>query len=183
MILQQHKIVFAGTMGAGKSEAIKSLSSIEVLATEAINTDTEANSKMFTTVGIDYGEIILDDETKVGLYGTPGQDRFDFMWTIICKGAIGIIILIDHSRTERLQDLEFYLDNFKEYSDNIVIGITHLDEQNDQMLKIYRDYMIENNYRYPLFGVDVRLKNDVLLMIEALIAVVEVQNILFKGGV
>lgn len=51
------------------------------------------------------------------------------------------------------------------------------------MLKIYRDYMIENNYRYPLFGVDVRLKNDVLLMIEALIAVVEVQNILFKGGV
>ena len=56
--------------------------------------------------------------------------------------------------------------------------MTHLDEQNDQMLKIYRDYMIENNYRYPLFGVDVRLKDDVLLMIEALIAVVEVQNIL-----
>ena len=73
MILQQHKIVFAGTMGAGKSEAIKSLSSIEVLATEAINTDTEANSKMFTTVGIDYGELVLEDGTKVGLYGTPGQ--------------------------------------------------------------------------------------------------------------
>lgn len=183
MLLQQYKIVFGGAMGAGKSEAIKMLSDIPVMQTETINTDLDAHSKYLTTVGIDYGEIILDDETKVGLYGTPGQDRFDFMWTIICKGAIGIIILIDHSRKERVQDLEFYLANFKEYSDNIVIGITHLDEQNDQMLKIYRDYMIENNYRYPLFGVDVRLKNDVLLMIEALIAVVEVQNILFKGGV
>lgn len=78
MLLQQHKIVFGGTMGAGKSEAIKMLSDIPVIETEAINTDIDAHSKYLTTVGIDYGEIILDEETKIGLYGTPGQECADF---------------------------------------------------------------------------------------------------------
>jgi signal recognition particle receptor subunit beta len=65
MILQQYKIVFAGSMGAGKTEAIKSLSEIPVLATEAFNTDSQAHNKMQTTVGIDYGEITLDDGVKL----------------------------------------------------------------------------------------------------------------------
>ena len=80
MILHQYKIVFGGTMGSGKSTAIKALSEIEVLGTEALNTDIESHEKLLTTVGIDYGEITLDDGVKVGLYGTPGQDRFDFIW-------------------------------------------------------------------------------------------------------
>ena len=96
MILQQYKIVFAGSMGAGKTEAIKSLSEIPVLATEAFNTDSKTHNKMQTTVGIDYGEITLDDGAKIGLYGTPGQARFDFIWPLICKGALGVIILVDH---------------------------------------------------------------------------------------
>ena len=66
MIIQQYKIVFGGTMGAGKSRAIKALSEIEVLSTEALNTDLESHEKMLTTVGIDYGEITLDDGVKVG---------------------------------------------------------------------------------------------------------------------
>lgn len=178
MILQQYKIVFGGTMGAGKSAAIQVLSDIPVIGTEAINTDTDAHSKYLTTVGIDYGEISLDDDIKIGLYGTPGQDRFDFMWPIVCKGAIGTVILIDHTSNRRLQDLQFYVNAFRTYGNNIVIGITHLDEKNDQMLKIYRDWLKENNYSYPLFAVDARQKDDVLLMIEALIATMEVQQTL-----
>lgn len=177
MLLQQHKIVFGGTMGAGKSEAIKMLSDIPVIETEAINTDIDAHSKYLTTVGIDYGEIILDEETKIGLYGTPGQERFKFMWSIVCKGAIGTVILIDHTSPERLQDLDTYITAFEAYGENIVIGITHLDEQDDEMLKIYRDWMKTHQYHYPLFAVDARQRDDVLLMIEALIATVEVQNI------
>ena len=71
MIIQQYKIVFGGTMGSGKSSAIKALSEIDVLSTEALNTDLESHEKMLTTVGIDYGEITLGDGVKVGLYGTP----------------------------------------------------------------------------------------------------------------
>lgn len=174
MILQQYKIVFGGTMGAGKSAAIQALSDIPVIGTEAVNTDTDAHSKYLTTVGIDYGEIVLDEGLKIGLYGTPGQDRFDFMWSIVCKGAIGTVILIDHSRNERLQDLEFYLKAFEAHGNNIVVGITHLDQQDDQMLKIYRDWMQVNHRHYPLFAVDARQKDDVLLMTEALIATAEI---------
>lgn len=175
MILQQYKIVFGGTMGAGKSAAIKALSDIGVLSTEAVNTDTQAHQKALTTVGIDYGEISLDDGTKIGLYGTPGQDRFDFMWSIVCKGAIGIVVLIDHSSSQRLKDLEFYLKAFEDLGTNIVVGVTHLDLEHDQKLKIYRDWMQIHQKKFPLFAVDARKKDDVLLMIETLIAKLEMQ--------
>ncbi|NNH01807.1 ATP/GTP-binding protein [Acinetobacter sp. ANC 5414] len=177
MILQQYKIVFGGSMGAGKSAAIKVLSDIPVIETEAMNTDINRHSKYSTTVGIDYGEIVLEDDTKIGLYGTPGQDRFDFMWSIVCKGAIGVGILIDHSSAERLQDLQTYLNAFQSYSENIVIGITHLDQQDDQMLKIYRDWMSLHLYSYPIFAVDARQKDDVLLMVEVLISAIETRTI------
>ena len=175
VILQQYKIVFGGTMGAGKSAAIKTLSDIGVISTEAVNTDTQSHQKALTTVGIDYGEISLDDNTKIGLYGTPGQGRFDFMWSIVCKGAIGIVILIDHSSSQRLKDLEFYLNAFENLGTNIVIGITHLDLQHDQKLKIYRDWMQIYKKDFPLFAVDARKKDDVLLLIETLITKLEIQ--------
>ena len=177
MILQQYKIVFDGTMGAGKSAAIKTLSDVAVISTEAVNTDTQAHSKLLTTVGIDYGEIKLDDDTKIGLYGTPGQDRFDFMWSIVCKGAIGIVLLIDHSSSERLLDLEFYLNAFENYGSNIVVGITHIDVEHELKLKTYRDWMRIHQKNYPIFAVDAREKDDVLLLIETLIAMLESQNL------
>lgn len=175
MLLQKYKIVFGGTMGAGKSSAINMLSDVPVVSTEAVNTDMQAHSKALTTVGIDYGEIVLDDGATIGLYGTPGQERFNFMWSIVCKGAIGIVVLIDHSSANRLKDLDFYLNEFKKYGENIVIGITHLDESQDQQLKLYRDWLNVNKYNYPLFSVDARQKNDVLLMVETLIANVEIE--------
>lgn len=175
MIIQKYKIVFGGTMGAGKTEAIRSLSEISILSTEAVNTDEQSHSKALTTVGIDYGEIKLDQGMVVGLYGTPGQDRFDFIWSVICKGAIGAVILIDHSRKSSLEDLEFYVNTFKEYVDNIVIGITHVDEDSQQLLKKYRHWLELKNYSMPLFAVDAREKDEVLLLVETLIARAEVE--------
>lgn len=176
MILQQHKIVFAGTMGAGKSEAIKSLSEVDVVSTEAINTDISFNDKMFTTVGIDYGELILEDGTKVGLYGTPGQERFDFIWNIICKGALGVIVLIDHSVEQPIHHLDFYLNYFKPISKNIIIGITHLDKKSSYSTAIYREWEASQlPPRNPLFFIDARKKQDVLLLIDTLITNTEVQ--------
>lgn len=175
MILQKYKIVFGGTMGAGKTEAIKSLSETKVLSTEAFNTDQEAHNKALTTVGIDYGEIRLEDGTIVGLYGTPGQDRFDFIWSVICKGAIGAVILIDHTRQSALEDLQFYYDAFKEHLNNVVIGITHVDTDPQQLLKSYHDWMKIHNLSVPIFALDARKKDDVLLMVEALIARAEVE--------
>jgi uncharacterized protein len=180
MILQRYKIVFGGTMGAGKSAAIQALSDIPVLSTEALNTDQSVSDKAWTTVGIDYGEIKLEDDLIIGLYGTPGQDRFDFMWDIICQGTMGIVLLIDHSRAERLQDLEFYLNAFKGYSANIVIGVSHVDVSDDQMLKIYRDWLNLHDFNCALFQIDAREKDDVLLMLEALLATAEINMLMLS---
>ena len=174
MIIQQYKIVFGGTMGSGKSSAIKALSEIDVLSTEALNTDLESHEKMLTTVGIDYGEITLDDGVKVGLYGTPGQDRFDFIWAVICKGAIGTIVMIDHATENPLIDLDHYVQAFQPFGNNIVIAITHIDRKPERTLSIYRDWLKARELNYPLFFVDARQQDDVLLLVETLIANIEV---------
>lgn len=174
MILHQYKIVFGGSMGAGKSSAIQSLSDIPVLSTEALNTDTNAHEKLQTTVGIDYGEITLDDGLKIGLYGTPGQDRFDFMWSVISKGAIGMIVLIDHSGENPLKDLDFYVSSFKEFSTNIAIGITHVDAKQERSTVMYREWLEKQQYNFPLFYVDARNDEDVRLLVETLVATIEV---------
>ena len=177
MILQQYKIVFSGSMGAGKTEAIRSLSDIPVLLTEAFNTDTARHDKMETTVGIDYGEVMLDDGTKIGLYGTPGQERFDFIWPVICQGAIGAIVLIDHNKENPIAELESYLEVFQNYTDNIAIGITHTDIASDHSnTNIYKDWLVSQDLYSPLFFIDARKKDDVLLLLEALITAVEVNN-------
>lgn len=174
MILQQYKIVFGGTMGAGKSTAIQALSEIPVLSTEVLNTDKEAHEKALTTVGIDYGEITIDDDLKVGLYGTPGQDRFDFVWPVICKGALGIVILVDHANQNALKDIEFFVNQFKTHGQNIVIGITHTDIKSDHLLTGYRDWLSRNGYNFPIYAVDARKREDVFLLIETLIATAEI---------
>ena len=174
MLLQQYKIVFGGTMGSGKSTAIRVLSEIDVIGSEAINTDAEAHAKQHTTVGIEYGEITLGDGVKVGLYGTPGQDRFDFIWSVICKGAIGSILLIDHQAENPLDDLAHYISAFRHTNQNIVIGITHVDERIERPTVIYRDWLEQQNCNYPIFFIDARKQDDVLLLVEAMVANTEV---------
>lgn len=175
MILQQYKIVFAGSMGAGKTEAIRSLSDIPVLLTEAFNTDTNSHSKLETTVGIDYGEVSLEDNIKIGLYGTPGQSRFDFIWPVICRGAIGAIILIDHNTESPLEELEKYLETFQNYTENIAIGITHVDNSS-KSTAFYKDWLVSQDLFSPLFFIDARKKEDALLLLEALITSIEVNH-------
>lgn len=176
--MQRYKIVFGGTMGAGKTQAITALSEIPVLQTEALNTDTFAHAKMLTTVGIDYGEISLSDDSRISLYGTPGQARFQFMWPLIAQGALGIILLIDHSSDGALQDLQHYLRAFGESQQHeFVIGITHVDQRPDKSLEPYRQYLQQIKQSYPLFAIDARQKDDILLLVNSLISVLEYKAI------
>ena len=178
MILQRFKIVFAGGMGAGKTEAIRSLSEIPVLQTEAFNTDAQRHTKLETTVGIDYGEITLDENLTIGLYGTPGQSRFDFIWSAITKGAIGAVILIDHHSDTPIQELESYLETFQNFTDNIAIGITHTDllSESTKSTTIYKDWLLQNDLFSPLFFIDARKKDDVLVLLVALITSIEINS-------
>ena len=70
--------------------------------------------------------------------------------------------------------MESYLNTFKSYNKNISIGITHIDENKTHSTTTYRDWLIKNKYDYPLFFIDAREKEHILLMIESLIANLEV---------
>lgn len=172
--MQRLKIVFSGPMGAGKTQAISSLSDIPVVSTEVKNTDLDANSKLLTTVGMDYGELTIDGGASIGLYGTPGQERFNFIWPILSQGALGVVILIDHSAEDPVMDLHNYLKKFDEiYDGRIVVGISQVDKMPERPMSLYRDYLANNGSNIPLFPVDMRKREDVLLLVESIIASLE----------
>ena len=172
--MQRLKIVFSGPMGAGKTQAIATLSDISVVSTEVKNTDLHINAKALTTVGMDYGEMTLEDGVSIGLYGTPGQERFNFIWPILSQGAMEVIILIDHAAQDPVADLAHYLDIFsKIYQGNIVVGISQLDKMPERDFAIYRDWLSSQQKNLPVFPVDMRQREDVLLLVDTLIAALE----------
>lgn len=174
MQLQRLKIVFSGPMGAGKTQAIASLSDIPVVSTEVQNTDLGTNAKALTTVGMDYGELKVDSGATIGLYGTPGQERFSFIWPILSQGALGVIILIDHSAKDPIADLANYLDTFaKIYDGRIVVGVSQVDKMPERDFAMYRDWLDKNGKNLPVFPVDMRKKEDVLLLVDTIIASLE----------
>jgi len=103
------KIVVAGGFGVGKTTLVGAVSEIEPLRTEALMTEASAPvddltmlpDKTTTTVAMDFGRITLAEDLVLYLFGTPGQNRFWFMWDDITRGAIGAVVLVD---TRRLAD-------------------------------------------------------------------------------
>lgn len=165
------KILFIGPMGAGKTTAIAAVSDVAAVGTEVLNTDTAQCDKPTTTVAMDYGEIQLDDD-MVALYGIPGQERFDFMWSILAEGALGAVLLLNHERAQACQDLLDYLDAFPELSDRgaLVVAVGRTGAPTAQALQPYREILGERRMALPVFAADVRRRSDVLLLIETLIA-------------
>src|SRR3984885_1511919 len=101
---QAVKIVVTGPFSAGKSTLIRTISEITVLSTEKDITDETKARKSETTVAMDFGRITIDKDLVLYLFGTPGQDRFDFMWEILGEGMIGYVLLVDSSRPESLDE-------------------------------------------------------------------------------
>ncbi len=169
--MAQHKIIFAGPVGAGKTTAIKSLSDIPVLTTDEEATDMTKNRKPQTTVAMDYGLLKLDGGERVHLYGTPGQERFDFMWDILTEGGLGLVLMLDNTRTNPFQDMSFYVNAFREFIENtqLVIGVTRMDENPLPGLDRYKSHVETLGFRVPVFEVDAREKRDVSLLVQALL--------------
>ncbi|NJD07993.1 MAG: GTP-binding protein [Methylococcaceae bacterium] len=168
---QYNKIIFTGPVGAGKTTAIASLSDSAPVKTDARASDMTKERKASTTVALDYGIMNLPGGEKIHLYGTPGQERFDFMWDILTTGGIGLVLLMDNTRTDPFQDLKFFIGKFREFIDqtNLVIGVTQMDLSRHPPLEAYHSQVEALGLKSPIFEVDARSREDVSILIQALL--------------
>lgn len=177
-MLHADKIIFTGPMGAGKTTAISSISDEPPVSTDVAITDGESAHKASTTVGMDYGFIRLDETQCIHLYGTPGQKRFEFMWDILVKGGIGLVLLIDNSKPDPLSDMEFYLNAFDAFikETGVVIGVTRSDVNRQVTIEDYHNKLIERGQVAPIFEIDGRSREDIAVLLQALLACLQVES-------
>ena len=156
------KIVIAGGFGVGKTTAVSAISEIRPLTTEAAMTTAasevdgtaEVPGKTTTTVALDFGCITIDDGLKLYLFGTPGQDRFGFMWNDISQGALGALIIVD---ARRVDDCYPAIDYFEQAGIPFVVAVNLFDGVLDSDLSDLR-WALAIQDEVPLLTFDARDK-------------------------
>jgi signal recognition particle receptor subunit beta len=113
---------------------------------------------------------MLEGGEKLHLYGTPGQERFDFMWDILTHGAIGLVLLLDNGSQDPFGDMRFFLNAFKAFiaETKVVIGITQMDISPHPLIEDYQRELREWNLNVPVFEVDARVRSDLTVLLQAL---------------
>ncbi|MDI2130416.1 GTP-binding protein [Yinghuangia seranimata] len=168
------KIVVSGGFGVGKTTFVGAISEIEPLATEAAMTEvsigiddiTGVDGKTTTTVALDFGRVTLDPTLILYLFGTPGQDRFAFLWDDLVEGALGAVVLVD---TRRVEDCFPAVDYFEERGIPFLLAVNTFDGAARFDLGEVRE-ALGIDPSVPIVDVDARHRESVK---EALVALID----------
>ncbi|MDX3643556.1 GTP-binding protein [Streptomyces sp. MB09-02B] len=169
------KLVIAGGFGVGKTTTVGSISEIRPLTTEAAITEVAAGvddlthtpDKTTTTVAMDFGCLTLDPTLKLYLFGTPGQDRFGFMWDDVVEGALGALVIVD---TRRLDDCYAAVDYFEHKHIPFAVAVNAFDGEVEHDLDEVR-WALDVAEHVPLVVFDARRTGSVR---DALLVVLDV---------
>ncbi|CAL9663955.1 GTP-binding protein [Streptomyces sp. enrichment culture] len=138
------KVMIAGGFGTGKTTMVRAVSDIKPLTTEETLTQASADvdpligvaDKTQTTVSLDFGKIGLNDTLMLYLFGTPGQERFWFLWNGLFKGALGAVVLVD---TRRLASSFRAIEEMERQKVPFVIALNVFPDSRDYPVEEIRD--------------------------------------------
>ena len=134
--MQYRKLAFIGDVGSGKTTIVQTLSERGVVSTE--KRSTTDIGKEFTTVGIDYGRIMLSSEMALGLYGVPGQKRFSMLWHHVNRSLWGLVYLLRMDATADSSALAEAIEFFQpaENGTAFLVALSHSDGATDEAIEL-----------------------------------------------
>ena len=156
------KLAVIGEVGSGKTQLIQTLSEISPVKTESKSSIDIG--KEFTTVGVDYGRLMIEDDIALGIYGLPGQERYSFVWETVNHSLWGLFILIKFSNNPNTENVEKILDFFspKEKEVACIVGITHSDNASEDevssLTHTLDEIMQSKGVKAPILKLDPRDK-------------------------
>ncbi len=157
------KIIVTGSFNSGKTEFIKQISEITPITTDKPVSEKELKDiKELTTVAMDFGRLTIDKDLVLHIYATPGQERFNFIYPILLKNAIALIILGDITDKQSIQDInKYYKDFYKLKKLPAVVALTKVDKPESLTDDEISSLLSDVPHHVPIVKINATDKEDV----------------------